>query len=68
MTLYFQNSEKKRRIIAQPKDEKETFDAIKKFLDEHEYKSYYTRRWTTPEKETWYDVGSHTEFFIRTNE
>ena len=34
------------------------------FLDEHNFKSYYTRCWNTSDGNTHYDVGSHTEFFI----
>ena len=32
------------------------------FLDDHNYVSYYTRVWTV-DGVTWFDVGSHTEFF-----
>lgn len=67
MTLYFQNSNRERRVIAQPKDEKEVSEAINKFLEKNKYKSYYTRKWTTPEGETMYDVGSHSEFFVLIN-
>lgn len=35
-----------------------------KFLDNHNYKSYYTRMWKDEQGNTWYDVGSHTEFFV----
>jgi hypothetical protein len=29
-----------------------------------DYKIYYTRRWTDDSGNLWFDVGSHTEFFI----
>ena len=35
-----------------------------KFLDDHNYKSYYTRMWNDEHGNTWYDVGSYTEFFV----
>ena len=44
--------------------EKEANKAINKFLDDHNYKSYYTRMWKDEQGNTWYDVGSHTEFFV----
>ena len=36
---------------------------MRHFLDEHNYKSYYTRSWEHNGLK-WYDVGSWTEFFI----
>lgn len=66
LTLYFKNSQGKRRKIGKPKTEKEAFKIIHQFLDDHNYKSYYTRTWLNPdnELEKIYDVGSHSEFFI----
>lgn len=66
LTLYFENSQGKRREIGKPKTEKEVFKIIHQFLDEHNFKSYYTRTWLNPdnELEKIYDVGSHSEFFI----
>jgi hypothetical protein len=28
------------------------------------FKIYYTRRWTDDNDNIWFDVGSHTEFFV----
>lgn len=36
---------------------------MKKFMDDHNFTSYYTRTWFI-DGYTWYDVGSHTEFFL----
>lgn len=66
MKLYFKNSQGKLRVIVEPTSEKECHAAIKKFLDEHGFKSYYTRTWTDNKNNKWFDVGSHTEFFIST--
>ena len=64
MNLYFTTSfEEKRLIASNLQDEKEISQQIKKFLNNHDFKSYYTRTWYE-NGYTWYDVGSHTEFFI----
>lgn len=64
MKLYFRNSRGQERMIAEPTDEKECYKEIQKFLDEHNFKSYYTRTWTEEDGSKWYDVGSWSEFFI----
>lgn len=66
MILYFKNSLGQRREIGQGKSEQEIFQIINKFLEEHNFTSYYTRSWLNPSNklEKVYDVGSHTEFFI----
>lgn len=63
MTLYFQSSNGQRREIGYYTTQKYIFKAINAFLDEHNYKSYYTRIWRQG-NEVWFDVGSHTEFFV----
>lgn len=67
MKLYFRNSQGKLRVIAEPTSEKECSASIKQFLDEHGFKSYYTRTWKDANGNKWHDVGSHTEFFISTD-
>lgn len=62
MKLEFKNSKGVRRLIGSPSNVKEAFDIIKKFLDEHNYKSYYTRI-NFLEDEWELDVGSWSEFF-----
>ena len=66
MNLYFQNSQGKLRLIAEPTSDKEVHATIRQFLDEHNFKSYYTRIWIDDRNIKWFDVGSHTEFFICT--
>jgi tRNA G10 N-methylase Trm11 len=64
MNLYFRDSYGRKRLIASNLQlEKEIWVHIKKFLDDHHFKSYYTRMWYK-NGYTWYDVGSHAEFFI----
>jgi tRNA G10 N-methylase Trm11 len=64
MNLYFRDSYGRKRLIASNLQlEKEIWGHIKKFLDDHNFKSYYTRMWYK-NGYTWYDVGSHAEFFL----
>ena len=62
MKLIFQNSRGKERVIAEPSSKEEVVKEIDKFLDEHNFKSYYTRI-CEENGRLELDVGSHTEFF-----
>ena len=70
MKLYFENSNGISRQIADCHNEQDIFKEIHKFIDSHnknkpktkQFKSHYTRFWSENGK-TWFDVGSHTEFF-----
>ena len=64
MKLIFQNSYGEERVIAEVQNEQEVIKEINKFLDEHNFKSYYIRTWMRNKYEKVYDVGSHLEFFI----
>lgn len=64
MKLYFRNSRGEERVIAEPVNDKECSTEIQKFLEEHNFKSYYTITWTEPDGSKWYDVGSWSEFFV----
>ena len=78
MILYFKNSAGIEREIGQPNTYKSTCKMIDKFLEEHNFKSYYIRiqkEYDNPyykidKTKTRYvfDVGSHTEFFILNTE
>lgn len=63
MVLKFQNSHREERPIAEVDSMEEALSEIKKFLDEHNFKSYYTRTWSENGRVI-LDVGSHSEFFI----
>ena len=64
MNLYFRDSHGNKRLLATNVNSKEgIFEYIQTFLDEHNFKSYYTRIWYA-NGYTWYDVGSHTEYFM----
>ena len=68
--VFFQDSYDKEHVIEEVQNMEEAFAAIREFLVEHEYKSYYTRFWleeTEYENEPCvvltFDVGSWSEFF-----
>lgn len=65
--LEFENSRGQYREIARfesdPENaEKEAMKHIKVFCDDHNFHIYYTRL-SRHKGYTWFDVGSHTEFF-----
>lgn len=62
MKLYFRGSNGKERVIAEPSNVDEVSKEIKKFINDHNFKSYYTRVWEENGRLK-FDVGSHTEFF-----
>jgi len=63
MLLYFENSKGQRRLISNPTTVSDMWKDINSFLDEHNYKSKYSRI-NFGETEWVIDVGSHSEFFI----
>lgn len=62
MKLYFENSYGEERLIAECETIQEAHEEISNFLDEHNFKCYYTRSWNSGGRIK-IDVGSHTEFF-----
>ena len=67
MKLYFENSYGTRRLIGEPSTADESWNIISHFCKEHNFKIPYVRTWATPEGEKYYDVSSHTEFFVEVN-
>ena len=61
--LIFQNSRGEERVIAEPSNREEVNKEINKFLDAHNFKSYYTRVWAENGRLI-FDVGSWSEFMI----
>ncbi len=61
--FYFEASNGLTRPIATGVTEQEGLAAMNKFLEDHNFRSYYTRSWQPEPGHTVYDVGSHTEFF-----
>lgn len=62
MKLIFQNSYGESRVIAEPSSKEECIKEINKFLDDHNFKSYYMRVCESNGLLE-LDVGSYTEFF-----
>ena len=70
MKLYFEDANENSRLIAECQNETEVIKNIHQFINESnkhkskdkQFKIYYIRTWTENGK-TWYDVGSHAEFF-----
>lgn len=60
--VYFRNSYDEDKIIGHASNYRAVSKIIQDFLKEKNFKSYYTRNWEEDDK-TWYDVGSHSEFF-----
>lgn len=63
LEVKFRNSRDELRTIGKANTREEAFKVIDKFLEEHNFISYYKRTWKPTENETIVDVGSHTEFF-----
>ena len=64
MKLYFENSLGQRRVIAEPETENEAWREIHKFCETRNFTIPYVREWRDTSGLKWYDVGSHTEYFI----
>lgn len=60
--FYFKRSNGELVLLAENVSHEEAMVKMKEFIDEHNFKSYYTRVWQK-ENTVWYDVGSHSEFF-----
>jgi hypothetical protein len=68
MKLYFENYRGERRLIGEPNTAEESRRIYYKFCADRNFNIYYVRHWTTDKGETYYDVGSHTEFFVEVND
>lgn len=66
MNVYFRNSKGERRLLKKNVRTKESaIKIMQDFMDDHNFKSYYTRIWYDKDDGyTWFDVGSHSEFFL----
>ena len=63
MNVYFRDSLGQKRLLEHVDTKEQVWSVIAKFLYDHNFTSYYTRTWFA-DGYTWYDVGSHTEFFL----
>lgn len=64
--VIFQNSKGIEREIGTATNDDAAWKIISDFLKEKNYKKYYVRQWVEGNR-TFFDVGSHTEFFITEN-
>lgn len=64
MKLLFRSSNGNERIIAEISSLDEANIEIDKFLEEHNYISYYRRLWNESDNRMVIDVGSWSEFFV----
>ena len=62
--LYFEDRYERRRLIGEPNNDEECWRMIHDFCEERKFKIPYVRSWVTQNGEKWYDVSSHSEFFI----
>ena len=62
--LYFEDAYERRRLIGEPKDDQESWRMIHNFCAERNFQIPYVRTWVTENGEKWYDVSSHSEFFV----
>lgn len=63
MKVYFRDSHGKKRLLKEVTTKENAWKVIQEFMYDHNFKCYYTRLWFE-DGYTWYDVGSHTEFFL----
>ena len=65
INIYFNDNYGRDRFVDTCNNSNEIIPKIKKFVKElnKNYKIYYIRSWEE-EGKTWYDVGSHSEFFF----
>ena len=62
--LYFEDAYERRRLIGEPKDDNESWRMIHDFCAERNFDIPYVRTWIAENGEKWYDVSSHSEFFV----
>ena len=63
MKVYFRDSHGKKRLLKEVETKEGAWKIMQKFMDDHNFTCYYTRLWFT-DGYTWFDVGSHTEYFL----
>lgn len=71
MTLYFLDYNDERHKVKEGlADRDEAMKALTKDLKKRKpkFNSYYTRCWDDDQGRTWFDFGSHTEFYICEND
>lgn len=67
MKLFFENSQRMRRLIGEPTSIEAALEIIHAFCEDHNFYIHYIRNWID-EGELVYDVGSWNEFFYLTSD
>lgn len=62
--MYFQRHNGTYILLLKDCTEAEGWQAAHNFMVEHNFQEPYVRYWCDPSGNKWFDVGSHTEFFI----
>ncbi len=62
--VYFRDSAGNRRLLDTVDTHEAAIKVIRKFLEEKNFHAPYWRSWVDNENFEWFDVGSHTEFFL----
>ena len=63
--FYFRDRFGKWKLLGENVPEEKTWELLYQFLKQYpNFRHYYTRVYKDNNGNTWYDVGSHTEFFI----
>ena len=63
MKVYFRDSQHNKRFLGETETKENAWKIMRKFMDDHNFTCYYTRIWFA-DGYTWFDVGSHTEYFL----
>ena len=63
MKVYFRDSHEKKRLLKEVETKESAWKVMQEFMDDHNFQCYYTRLWFA-DGYTWFDVGSHTEYFL----
>lgn len=63
MKVYFRDSHGKKRLLKEVETKEDAWKVMQNFMDDHNFKCYYARLWFE-DGYTWFDVGSHTEYFL----
>lgn len=62
--LYFRRSNGEYILLLESCTTEEAWTAAKEFMSNHKFTYYYVRKWNDSSGNQWWDVGSHTEFFV----
>lgn len=63
--FYFRDRVGKWRLLGENVSKEKAWEVMNNFLKQYpNFKHYYTRCWSDKDGNIWYDVGSHTEFFV----